>query len=281
MVKAGDLFRDAMERFFEGRTVISKADSYIMKKVNGSECTCDVQGQITALKDAEGRTWLFGYMHKQLLQFTDPQNNTWVMQDGKWQAKAVTPGFATPKAVAINHATGEIRVEDNVRLTVYLPDGSTQIEVTQIMDGVPVPVRFTEFATHPHRSFVVMEQHHGADLVTWIQDAQCKLFKLEYESGKLIRYIDMSTKPATVWNAVYINGVISSWDGHLKGSGQSVGNMQPVLQSVDLNGNRNYKSVSGQHVIVDPSGKAFSARAEDAPAASAFNAAFSSHPVNQ
>jgi YD repeat-containing protein len=256
---AGGLFRNALDRIFENRaTAIPKMESFSMKKVNGSECTCDGHGQITVLKDAEGRTWEFTYENKQLIEFTDPQGNVWVQTDGRWTAQRVVPGFPTPKEVSINHATGEIRIEDVVRTTVYFPDGTSQVEVMQSMDGAPVKVRFTEYPTRPHRAFVVQETHGGSEYVTWIQDANSKLFKLEYDRGRLQRYIDMSAKPAIVWSATYdATGTISSWQGNQKGNPNPIGVMQPVLQSVDANGNRNFKSASGTYVVVDPSGTAF------------------------
>lgn len=259
------MFRNALDRIFEKRA-IPKLETYMMKKINGSECTCDQQGQITELKDAEGRAWRFAYHHRQLTQFRDPNGNSWVLSEGKWQPERDLPGCPTPKEVAINHATGEIRVEDNIRLTVYLPDGTTQIEVIQVMDGKPTRVRFTEYPSHPHRSFIVSERHGNLEYVTWVQDANAKLFKLEYERGKLVRYTDMSAKPsAIIWTATYdAAGVIRSWTGQCKATGKDMGEMQPVLQSVEPNGNRNFRSASGTLIVVEPNGTAFARRISEA-----------------
>jgi YD repeat-containing protein len=232
--------------------------AYAQKKVNGSECTCDERGLITHLRDGQGRTWTFQYHGERLLRFTDPANNVWANRDGRWAPERVMAGVATPKGVAINHSTGEIRVEDNVRLTVYLPDGTTQIQVTQIIDDVAVRVRFIEYPTRPNRSFVVVENRGGTEYVTWIQDAHLKLFKLEYEQGKLVRYIDMAAKPSITWCAQRdAAGNIASWDGVQKGTDKPMGAMHPVLQSVELNGNRHFRSVNGAQIVVDPSGAAF------------------------
>ena len=241
--------------------------SYAMKKVNGSECTCDELGLITNLRDGMGRTWIFKYARKQLVEFTDPQGNIWIASEGRWAPERVSPGVPTPKAVGINHATGEIRVEDSVRLTVYMPDGTTQIEVTQIIDHMPVRVRFVEYPTRPNRSFIVIENRGGNEYVTWIQDAHLKLFKLEYEEGRLARYIDMSSKPhPIIWTSILdAAGNIAAWEGHSKGTGESVGAMQPVLQSVDSNGNRNFRSATGAKIIVDPSGAAFAPKPTTTP----------------
>ena len=232
--------------------------AYSQKKVNGSECTCDESGLITHLRDGQGRTWAFNYVGKQLKQFTDPQGNIWANRDGRWAADRVMPGVATPRGVAINHATGEIRVEDNVRQTIYMPDGTTQIEVTQIIDDAAVRVRFVEYPTRPNRSFVVVENRAGKEYVTWIQDAHLKLFKLEYDGGRLARYVDMSCKPSVIWEPQYdAGGNIAAWNGRQKGTDAPVGQMQPVLQSVELNGNRHFRSANGAHIVVDPSGAAF------------------------
>jgi hypothetical protein len=194
----------------------------------------------------------------------------------------VTPGVATPKCVAINHATGEIRVEDSVRLTVYMPDGTTHIEVTQLMEDGPVRVRFIEYPTRPNRSFVVVEKRGGAEQVTWIQDAHLKLFKLEYERNRLVRYVDMSAKPsAIIWSAVYdAGGNIASWTGTRKATGEAVEPMHPVLQSVEPNGNRNFRSNTGAKIVVDPSGAAFAAKSNEPAQSSAFLSAFQTAHLN-
>jgi hypothetical protein len=257
--------------------------AYAQKKVNGSECTCDDLGLITHLRDGQGRTWTFQYARKQLLKFTDPAGNVWANRDGRWAPERVSPGVATPKGVMINHATGEIRVEDNVRLTVYLPDGTTQIEVTQIIDDAPVRVRFIEYPTRPNRSFVVVENRGGNEYVTWIQDAHLKLFKLEYEEGRLCRYIDMAAKPSITWIAQHdAHGNIAAWEGVQKGTDKPMGAMHPVLQSVERNGNRHFRSVNGAQIVVDPSGAAFAPKTNSTPAEShrTFVSAFQTAHLN-
>lgn len=241
--------------------------AYAMKKVNGSECTCDDLGLITQLRDGQGRSWTFVYAGKQLLKFTDPSGNVWASREARWIAERVQPGTATPRSVAINHATGEIRIEDNVRVTVYKPDGTTHVEVVQIIDDVPVSVRFIEYPTHPNRSFVVVERpalpRGATERVTWIQDAQLRLYKLEYDavSGRLVRYVDMASKPAVTWTANYdAAGNIAAWRGEEKGTGRILASMSPMLVSVDLSGNRHFISANGARIIVDPTGAAFAAK---------------------
>lgn len=247
--------------------------SFLMKQFNGSERLCDEDGHIVQLKDALGKSWRFGYHGKWLTSFTDPGGTIWNLRQGKWESPNVQPGSPTPKAISVNHTTGEIRIEDNVRVSVYFTDGSTQVEVIQQMDGTPVRVRFTEYATRPNRAFVVSEKRGSKDLVTWLQDANAKLFKLEYDRTKLIRYTDLSSKPPVIWIAEYdATGNIHTWEGREKESGNPVGFMNPVLLSVEENGNRHYKSGNGANIVVDPSGTAFAEKATPPPAAPAPNA---------
>jgi hypothetical protein len=148
-----------------------------------------------------------------------------------------------------------------------MPDGATQIEVTQTIDDAPVRVKFIEYPTRPNRSFVVVENRAGTEYVTWLQDAHLKLFKLEYVDGRLAKYIDMSCKPSVIWEVVYdAGGNIASWNGYQKGTGVEVGEMNPVLQSVELNGNRHYRSANGARIVVDPTGAAFASKPQVTPA---------------
>lgn len=234
-----------------------------MKQFNGAERVCDEDGHIVQLKDAFGKAWSFRYNGPQIIGFTDPSGHSWELRNGKWCGDTVTPGTATPKAIAIDHTSGEVRIEDNVRLSVYKTDGTSEIELVQMMDGTPVRVRFTEYPTRPHRALVVSERRGSKDLVTYLQDANSKLFKLDYDRGKLVRYIDMSAKPNVIWTAKYdASGTINSWEGHEAETGRHAGFMNPVLLSVEANGNRHYKSGNGALIVVDPSGTAFAEKAK-------------------
>lgn len=137
------------------------------------------------------------------------------------------------------------------------------MRVRRQINGKSVLVKYTEFPTLPTRSFVVTEtDEDGIEKATWLQDANGKLFQLEYEAGELTLYRDLSAKPSVTWTAVRDNyGDISGWSGVNKGGDTVQTPMCPRLEAVDHEGNRFFRDDSGTQFIVRPSGAAFYPRA--------------------
>ena len=255
MARANTFFKKAFSK--RGRTSIA-ADKHIMKNLNGLECTYNQHGFITELKDNEGRAWTFSYIKERVVSYSDPQGRKFLLQVDVFvetTGKSVEPA---PRFVSVDHENGQVTVIDSVRKTTYKPDGSTVIVAEQERDGQLVRVCFTEYPTRPHRAFVVIEERAGKQMLTWTQDANAKLFKFEYDAdGQLIRYTDVSGNPATVWTvAAMSNGQATAWRGVQKSDGAEIGAMIPLLESVDLCGNRHFKRPDGTKFVVGPSGDA-------------------------
>jgi hypothetical protein len=234
------------------------ADRHIMKNFNGSDCMFNQHGFISDFRDSEGRHWSFTYSKEKVVAFSDPHGHSFTYDDTVFiedSGKFIDP---TPLDVSVNHTTGEVTIIDAVRVTRYRPDGSTVINVEQVRNGEVVRVCFTEYATSPHRAFVVVEERGGRQLVTWVQDANAKLFKFEHDAnGNLAKYSDVSHKPAVVWSVeTTIDGKVTSWSGIQKSDGKAVGNMSPMLESIDLCGNRHFVRQDGARFVVGPSGAA-------------------------
>lgn len=259
LASARQFLRHAFGKFFEPEQARLYASMETIKKFNGSECVLNSSGLISHLKDAEGRNWEFAYIGKRIVSFRDCQGHLWKERDGSWVSDN-SGNTETPQRVSLDQSTGDVLIDDARRSTYYKPDGTTVVEVVQQRDGESVRVLFTEFATRPHRAFVVVEEGDKLSRrVTYIQDANAKLYKFEYENDKLARYIDMSTKPAVVWTAEYDSrGKLSGWFGHNKADGTAVGAMAPMLESVDLVGNRHFRRADGYRFTVGPSGAACS-----------------------
>lgn len=228
-----------------------------MKNFNGSDCTFNQHGSITELKDSDGRTWKFSYAQDQVIEFINPFGHSFIR---KGNAFIQTQGSIepAPSDIIVDHNSGTIKIIDSVRVTTYMPDGSTVINLEQVRNGGAVRVCFTEYATKPNRAFVVVEEKAEQKQVTWIQDANAKLFQFEYdEKNNLCRYTDVSSKPGVVWSVVAAaNGKVTAWAGHEKANGKEVGAMSPTLESVDNAGNRHFIRHDGMRFAVGPSGGA-------------------------
>lgn len=242
---------------------IPPSDLYTMKNINGSEATCNAQGLIVRFRDAEGRAWRFAYRNKKLIEFTDPRQQTWREARGGFQGcrqdgSPVAEGRI--QAIEINQASGQVLVQQSGRKTTYCPDGTTILQVEQIKNGQAVEIKFSEYATRPCKSFVVVERHAGEkEYVTWIQDANGKLHQFEYEDGLLHRYTDVSQTPCVIWTAKRDgNGLLTGWSGRCRDGEIVASPMTPQLESVDPAGNRHFAAMGGGHFIVRPSGAAFS-----------------------
>lgn len=255
LAKAGN----ALKLAFSGKgRCAAAADGLMMKNFNGSDCTFNQKGLITEFKDSEGRSWKFSYLKEKVVLFHDPSGNVWRRNEDGFLEESGRRTESVPQDITINHTTGEITIIDELRGTTYRPDGSTQIRVRQERGGELTQVTFTEHATRPHRAFVVVEERDGKELVTWVQDANAKLFKFEYDTrGNLARYIDVSNKPPVIWTAERsASGQIIAWNGIEKTSGAPAGTMSPVMEAVDLSGNRHFVRNDGVRFIVGPSGAA-------------------------
>lgn len=259
--RAGRLIKGTLEQLRERITTSSQDGLYTMKNFNGSECTFDNEGSITELKDCHGRSWSFQYESHKIVQFRDPTGQNMVRRHGVWQCvKGLAPEFQI-LSVEVNRTTADVTITDTHKITTYKQNGTTVITVTKNVDGANVELCFTEYSTRPHRAFVVVEKAHQQRHVTWIQDANAKLYKFEYDNDVLARYIDLSSKPTIVWTAEHSpDGAIVGWRGVSKSDGSDVGNMYPILASVDLAGNRHFVGVGGSPFIVGPSGMATTER---------------------
>jgi hypothetical protein len=255
LAKANYIFKTAFS-FWDN--AVQVADRRIMKNFNGSDCTFNQHGFISQFKDSEGRAWKFSYLKERVVAFTDPQGRSFTYSSGEFVQDSGQIVDPAARDVSVNHETGDITIVDSLRRTTYRPDGSTEILVEQERDGECVKVCFTEYATRPHRAFVVVEERAGRKQVSWIQDANAKLFKFEYDAaGNLSTYTDVSNKPPVVWSVeTMANGKVLSWSGRQKNDGKTVGVMSPMLESVDLCGNRHFVRQDGARFIVGPSGAA-------------------------
>jgi hypothetical protein len=141
--------------------------------------------------------------------------------------------------------------------------GGSCMRIRREINGKSVLIKYTEFPTLPTRAFVVTETaEDGIEKATWLQDANGKLFQLEYEGSDLIQYRDLSAKPSVTWTAVRDNyGDITNWSGVSKAGEVVSESMSPRLESVDHEGNRFFRNESGTKFIVRPSGAAFYPRA--------------------
>ena len=259
--RASKLIRGTLEQLRERIGTTSQAGLYTMKNFNGSQCTFHNDGSISELKDCHGRSWRFRYDAHHIIEFENPNGTTMKHRDGVWRTvKGVAPEHEI-LSVAVNRTAAEVTVTDKHRTTTYKQNGTTVVNVTKNIDGVDVEICFTEYATRPHRAFVVVEKRGDNRHVSLIQDANAKLFKIEYDNERLARYIDLSNKPTIIWTAEYAeDGAISAWQGVNKSTGRPMGNMYPVLSSVDLAGNRHFVGVGGSLFLVGPSGMATTER---------------------
>ena len=148
-------------------------------------------------------------------------------------------------------------------------------------NGKSVLIKFTEFPTLPNRAFVVTEtEEDGVEKATWLQDANGKLFQIEYEGSELTQYRDLSAKPFVTWTAVRDNyGDITGWSGVSKTGEIIPAPMSPRLEAVDHEGNRFFRNDSGTRFIVRPSGAAFFPRATVSNFVGYMSAAMDSPPV--
>jgi hypothetical protein len=247
--------------------------AYTMKNFNGSEWAVNEQGLIVQFRDAEGRQWRFVYRNYNIVQFSDPQEHTWRKEKNGWKLVSELPGQAiTPQAVAapigimVDHSSGEIIVQEASRTYIHRSDGTMVTQFDRMQSGKIVRMKRTEYATRPQRAVVVSEQLDGQEeLVTSITCANGKLFDFEYDRHcQLVRYSDVTKEPGIVYDALRDrDGLITGWIGRSKDGSPVVFDAQPVLESVDVRGDRHFIGADGNKFIVKPSGTAYYPSAEE------------------
>jgi YD repeat-containing protein len=244
-----------------------------------THCIRNQQGLITQLRDAEGRQWCFEYANGRLAALTNPLGHKWLRRGGNWVPCDGTNDFLLQAEV--DQRTAEVTLQDNLRRCTYKIDGTTIFTIEHEASGAKVRrTTYTELPTRPRRAFVVRQVEDDRETITWIQDANGKLYKFEYDDcGRLARYLQLSAQPALVWSAEYdATGQLNCWHGSTRRDQQDIGIMDPMLMSVDLSGNRNFRRSNGYRFTVLPDGSAIAA---DCPEAAQFSSTIPSTCLSQ
>lgn len=216
-------------------------------------------GLLSQFKDMRGRNWAFTYAGGKVVRFTDPSGTTWCEENGRWHGFAADGRVSAakpPVAVRINQEAGEIVLEEADREIIYKSDGNTCIRWHEIRSEKRVEITVTEYATMPGRTRVTVEKHSdGTELLRSIEDANGRCYRFDYKDQSLATMTDWSGRQPVLWRAERDRtGQLIRWT---TGEGESKTEMTPHLDSIDLQGNRFYRTDEGRVFVVKPNGSAF------------------------
>lgn len=218
-------------------------------------------GLLSEFRDARGRSWHFTYAGGKVVRFTDPTGTTWCEENSRWHGfvgDGKVTGARAPVAVHIDQESGEISLRESERELVYRPDGNTCIRWHEDREnGLRVDITVTEYATMPGRTRVTVERHsNGKEFLRVIEDANGRCYKFEYSKDAMLSTMtDWSGRKPILWRAERDGmGKLIRW---ISGEADAQAEMVPHLESVDLQGNRFYKTADGRDFVVRPNGSAF------------------------
>lgn len=227
-----------------------------LRMLHGVETTRYPNGMISSYRDTSGRAWQFTYAGGKVVRFTDPSGSTWCEEHGRWhgfdiQGRPLTASRSLV-GISVNQESGEVTLHGATKKTIYRTDGTTCYEFEEERNGRVVQMSVTEYATIPSRTKVAIEKSAGGDLLKWIEDANGRVYRFDYEGNRLVSYIDISPLQSRKWLAQWEGGVLVRWV--MQDAAQV---MTPHLESVDLRGNRYYTTAEGRSFVVKPNGAAY------------------------